>query len=690
MKILLTILLFCVTCMAGTITVPAGGDFQAALNAAQFGDTIIIADWATYSAPYGFLVPFKGAGSGTDADYITLRPATLPPIGRLSPSAGMPKIISTAGTSALKTATGTHHWKIIGIDLSTDGSPYAPDVFDIGPNVDGATRAQVLSMKGFIVDRCFIHPAEISASNLFPSTLNRSSGRGIGIEAVDVWVINSYIAGFAGKYPNGMGSDGQNIDSYGVYSVVGPGPLHLLNNYIEAQFNNIFIGGGDPDTPNKATISNPTMTSATFSNVANLAVGDLVAMKSTGSTPHPWETGRVTAISGSTVSYTLMKGQYASALIVPDNGGEARWKGDLPHDIEIRGNTLNKPDVWNSFSNPKAWIEIKIADRVIMDGNDCYSGVGTTQAFTIRNQSGSAPWSTIKNLTFTNNRMRGYKWGFGIQASDNEQPSGVVRDWTISNNLLYDEKPYPGSQAYLIYWGPGVNRDPVVNMNVRHNTALETGAVLMGHIELPVQGLVFRDNITGTGGYGPQCYGGPFSQCWPGAVVSNNVFLDNRFNTSDPWAIPGTNSKVASAGAIGFVNQGGGNYALTSTSAYRNAASDGRDIGIDMTALLAALGGTGPQPTPTPSPAPTPTPSPIPTPTPLPSPTPTPLPTPTPAPTPVPIVAPINACTMNQWCYWNWPGSQLGRTDALNNAMKFCNPETVVQTGSHLYCRRVR
>jgi len=42
--------------------------------------------------------------------------------------------------------------------------------------------------------------------------------------------------------------------------------------------------------------------------------------------------------------------------------------------------------VWNGFSNPKAWIEIKNCDGCIIDGNDMYSGIGTSVAFTSRNQ----------------------------------------------------------------------------------------------------------------------------------------------------------------------------------------------------------------------------------------------------------------------------------------------------------------
>ena len=265
---------------AATIVVPPGGDFQAALNAAQCGDVVVLGAGSTYATSVSFTTPNKGPCTGTDADYITVQSSNPPPANtRANPasqSANFARIISTGGYGVLTTATGSHHYKFIGLEITTDGTRYTPDLVSIGPNVDGSTWQQVKSMKGFVIDRCFIHPPEINAGNLFPSTLARSAGRGIGLAGVDLWVTNSYIAGFAGVFPAGSNEPGSMIDSYGVYSVTGPGPIHIFNNYIEAQFNNIFLGGGDPGTSNTATVSNPTMTSATLSNVANLQVGDLV------------------------------------------------------------------------------------------------------------------------------------------------------------------------------------------------------------------------------------------------------------------------------------------------------------------------------------------------------------------------------------------------------------------------------
>lgn len=69
-----------------------------------------------------------------------------------------------------------------------------------------------------------------------------------------------------------------------------------------------------------------------------------------------------------------------------------------------------------------------------------------------------------------------------------------------------------------------------------------------------------------------------------------------------------------------------------------------------------------------------------------------PTPTPTPSPTPPPTVKPpLKPCAVGEWCYWTWDSTQDKRIAALNNAVLFgCDGQTVFQTGSYLYCQRVR
>src|SRR5882672_8206520 len=95
------LLLFCgITYQVGaaTIVVPSGGDFQAAINALNCGDTIVLQAGATFAG--NFILPYKGPCSGTDADYITIRTSDLsgitPPGTRITPAqaSGMPTVLA--------------------------------------------------------------------------------------------------------------------------------------------------------------------------------------------------------------------------------------------------------------------------------------------------------------------------------------------------------------------------------------------------------------------------------------------------------------------------------------------------------------------------------------------------------------------------------------------------------------------
>ena len=91
---------------AATITVPAGGDLQGAINAAQPGDTIVVQAGATYLGP--FTLPNKSGSS-----YITIESSRAAEInGRVSPAQSylLAKLRSNRiAEQIIRTDPGAHH-----------------------------------------------------------------------------------------------------------------------------------------------------------------------------------------------------------------------------------------------------------------------------------------------------------------------------------------------------------------------------------------------------------------------------------------------------------------------------------------------------------------------------------------------------------------------------------------------------
>lgn len=206
-----------------TITVPAGGNLQAALNAAQPGDVIALANGATFSGT--FALPNKAG-----ANWITIRPASMvgvPPEGvRMSPAAAaaanLPIILSTNNLGAISTDFGAHHYRLIALEVSVPASIPNTGLIRLGTTYE-KTLADM--PHDLVLDRMYIHGT--------PTGNNR---RCVSLNGASSAVIDSYISEC-----HEAGTDAQAIAGWS-----GPGPFKIVNNYLEASSENLIFGGTDP------------------------------------------------------------------------------------------------------------------------------------------------------------------------------------------------------------------------------------------------------------------------------------------------------------------------------------------------------------------------------------------------------------------------------------------------------------
>jgi hypothetical protein len=270
-------------------------------------------------------------------------------------------------------------------------------------------------------------------------------------------------------------------------------------------------------------------------------------------------------------------------------GADPRIQGVVPSDIEIRGNHFRKPLSWRmedpSYAG-KAWtvknlLELKNARRVLIEGNLLeYSWgmaqVGFAVVFTVRS-AGAAPWSTVEDVLFVNNVVRHAAGGVNIHGYDNHHPAQLSQRIAIRNNLFedVDGKKWKGDgRLFQLLRGP---KDVVIE----HNTGFaDNSAIVLAGGE-PLANFVFRNNIVNLGLYG--IYGdgkgsglAAIDFYLPGSEIRRNVFIgDARAQSS----YPPDNSFVGLTG-VGFV--GRGDYRLSSSSRFRGAGTDGKDIGASV------------------------------------------------------------------------------------------------------------
>src|SRR5580765_4422891 len=168
----------------------------------------------------------------------------------------------------------------------------------------------------------------------------------------------------------------------------------------------------------------------------------------------------------------------------------------VPSDITITRNQLSKPWAWRGQAwTVKNLLEFKNAQRVVVDGNilenNWQAGQnGYALQITPRNQDGTAWWTVVQQIQFTNNVVRHVAAGIAILGTDNVSPSQQTNAITIRNNLFEDvsSAAYGGNGWFVLTLG-------AANVTVDHNTVFADGTSDVYADGPPSPGFVFTNNI---------------------------------------------------------------------------------------------------------------------------------------------------------------------------------------------------
>jgi hypothetical protein len=315
-------------------------------------------------------------------------------------------------------------------------------------------------------------------------------------------------------------------------------------------------------------------------------------------------------------------------------GGTPTIPGNIPSDITVRLNNLNKLAAWYHQPAPcgaagqaacydvKNNFECKDCQRVLVDSNIMSYAVaqGQGECAILNIFSGFSAF----DVTFSNNLCQYAAGGFSVNGFATTSTARVL----LRNNLMQGISPKWGDVAGNSLEVAG----PTLDLTIDHNTCINSGTNAVSKSayigdQPPSTNIGF--SLTNNIGGGPLTADGDnplmVLEDFPiGANLSYDVFVGdtwpqgcvgcnpeglpypaaNHFFEATSTATPPGNPApcnypggVSSAclplnwALVGFVDFAAGNYVLASTSPYHHGGSDGADIGANVTAVFAAIAG---------------------------------------------------------------------------------------------------
>ena len=297
---------------AATLTVNAGGDLQAAIDAARPGDTIVLQAGAVFTGNY--VLPAKGGTA-----YITIRSSTadasLPGAGtRITPAyaGALAKVRSTQNGAAFKTSGAASYWRLLFLEILPSISTSSANLVELGDT--GAAQNTLAEVPDhLVIDRCYIHGVSAYAQR-----------RAISLNSGDTQILNSYISEIKG----------QTLDTQAIAGWNGPGPYLIENNYLEAGAENILFGGDDPSIPNlvpsNITIRRNLISKPVAWQSASWTLKNLIELKNADTV----------TIEGNTIENNWAAGQQGYAIVLTPRNAEGTAPWSVVQNVTVRNNVI--------------------------------------------------------------------------------------------------------------------------------------------------------------------------------------------------------------------------------------------------------------------------------------------------------------------------------------------------------------
>lgn len=531
-----------------TITVKAGGDFQAALNSANCGDTIQLQAGATFSGFFRFpakscddnhwiIVRTSADDSALPAEGTRLTPCyagvtSLParPVLQCASSANvLARLTAPVGNGPIIFSSGANHYRLTGLEITRPAGTGI--IYSLASVAHGGTA------NNLIFDRVWLH-----------GTAQDETGKGIDLGGTGyVSVVDSFLTDFHCISGTGACTDAHAIGGGGGNPV---GPYKIVDNFLEASGENVMFGGAQSAT-----------TPADIEISRNHFFKPLIWM--------PGQPGFVGGANGRAfIAKNLFEVKNAQRVLLEANIMENSWGGFSQNGYAILLTPKNQagPNGTNLCPN------CEVTDVTIRYNTLSHLGAGLQIANALSDNGGAA--------------LDGQRYS--------------IHDIIIDD---IDSVKYNGSgRVAEMMMGPA----PLLqNVSINHITAFAPSGLVAvgGPLGARMRNVTFTNSIVTAGTYPVWTTGGgpancaytdkpvvTFTTCFgPSSFMRNAVIGVPAAYAPSVW--PTGNFFVSHPALTQFVNFNEGNYQLLSTSPYHNAGTDGKDLGADVSTIASETSG---------------------------------------------------------------------------------------------------
>jgi hypothetical protein len=539
------------------ILVPAGANLQAALNAANCGDTIQLQAGATFTGK--FTLPAKPCD---DNHWITVRTSapdsSLPPEGKRmtpcyagvtsltgrpsfncnSPSKVLAKLSFPGGgaqSGPLALGLGANHYRILGLEITRPVGTGS-----VGHLISGGQTAQA---DHIVVDRCWIHGVS------HDDTKSGVSLRGITYGAV----VDSYINDLHCTTKTGACTDAVAVGGGNGFNPMGP--YKIVGNFLESSGENILFGGAG----------------------SNTTPSDIEIRRNHFFKPMIWMPGAPGYITGNSSNPVIVKNHFelknAQRVLLEANIFENNWGGFSQHGKSI---VLNPRNTYNKITNTSTCTVCKVQDITIRYSTISHvgGGIGIADGLTAGQPAAGGQRFSIHDVVIDDVDAKRFKGGGGFLLVTNAWATNVMNSVTVNHVTGFADPSgtllsIGNSTANPKMWGfKFTNNIMFVPVYALWSSGQPNSCAM---IQVPITLL---------------------TNCFSSYAFSNNVLFANSFvNPPSKWPTANAFTTAAAVGFANYNNGKGGDYHLISSSHYKNKASDGKDPGADINAIQAATAG---------------------------------------------------------------------------------------------------